>query len=77
MRITIITALLLLFGTRPLYSQNVLDKQLTVDFRQQRLDKALETARRTVSRRNMDLNETDREILTHIFNITAVNTVNR
>jgi len=43
MRITTITALLLLFGTRPLYSQNVLDKQLTVDFRQQRLDKALET----------------------------------
>lgn len=36
----------LLFLSLTLYSQSVLDKQLTVDFRQQRLDKALETLSR-------------------------------
>jgi len=36
-----------------------------------RLDKALETAQRTLTRRGMELNETEREILTHIYNITA------
>ena len=40
----VITGLLLL--TLTLYSQSALDKQLTVDFRQQRLDKALETLSR-------------------------------
>ncbi|HVW59618.1 MAG TPA: STN and carboxypeptidase regulatory-like domain-containing protein [Puia sp.] len=45
MRTSIITAFLL-FITMSLYSQSVLDKQLTVDFRQQRLDKALETLSR-------------------------------
>lgn len=38
-----------------------------------RLDKALETAQRTLDRRGMELNETEREILTHIYNITAGN----
>ena len=45
MRTSILTAFLL-FITLSLYSQSVLDKQLTVDFRQQRLDKALETLSR-------------------------------
>lgn len=45
MRTSIITAFLL-FITLSLHSQSVLDKQLTVDFRQQRLDKMLETLSR-------------------------------
>jgi hypothetical protein len=45
MRTSLITAFLL-FITLSLYSQSVLDKQLSVDFRQQRLDKALETLSR-------------------------------
>jgi UDP-N-acetylglucosamine diphosphorylase/glucosamine-1-phosphate N-acetyltransferase len=36
-----------------------------------RLDKALETGQRTFARRNTELNETEREILAHIYNITA------
>jgi UDP-N-acetylglucosamine diphosphorylase/glucosamine-1-phosphate N-acetyltransferase len=36
-----------------------------------RLDKAMETSQRTLARRSMELNETEREILTHIYNITA------
>ncbi|MBN9380685.1 MAG: carboxypeptidase-like regulatory domain-containing protein [Chitinophagaceae bacterium] len=45
MRTSIITAFLL-FIAMSLHSQSVLDKQLTVDFRQQRLDKTLETLSR-------------------------------
>jgi UDP-N-acetylglucosamine diphosphorylase/glucosamine-1-phosphate N-acetyltransferase len=36
-----------------------------------KLDKALETAQRVMARRNLELNIVEREILTHIFNITV------
>jgi UDP-N-acetylglucosamine diphosphorylase/glucosamine-1-phosphate N-acetyltransferase len=35
-----------------------------------KLDKALETAQRVMARRNVELNSVEKEILTHIFNIT-------
>jgi UDP-N-acetylglucosamine diphosphorylase/glucosamine-1-phosphate N-acetyltransferase len=35
-----------------------------------KLDKALETAGRVMARRNLELNSVEKEILTHIFNIT-------
>jgi hypothetical protein len=35
-----------------------------------KLDKALETAERVMARRNIELNSVEKEILTHIFNIT-------
>jgi UDP-N-acetylglucosamine diphosphorylase/glucosamine-1-phosphate N-acetyltransferase len=35
-----------------------------------KLDKALETAERVMARRNIELNTVEKEILTHIFNIT-------
>jgi UDP-N-acetylglucosamine diphosphorylase/glucosamine-1-phosphate N-acetyltransferase len=35
-----------------------------------KLDKALETAQRVMARRNLELNSVEKEILTHIFNIT-------
>ena len=35
-----------------------------------KLDKALETAQRVMARRNIELNETEKEILTHVFNVT-------
>jgi len=34
-------------------------------------DKALETAERVMARRNIEMNKVDREILLHVFNITA------
>jgi UDP-N-acetylglucosamine diphosphorylase/glucosamine-1-phosphate N-acetyltransferase len=36
-----------------------------------KLDKALETAQRVMARRNLELNSMEKEILTHIFNITV------
>lgn len=35
-----------------------------------KLDKALETAQRVMARRNIELNETEKEILAHVFNMT-------
>ena len=35
-----------------------------------KLDKALETAKRVMARRNIELNEVEKEILTHVFNIS-------